>query len=52
MKKETFFEKIKNIIGGLAFNIFLKCAGYSQEEYWKHIYLQEKLYRELKKEEK
>ncbi len=48
MDKETIIEKLKDIIAGIAFRLFLWAAGRTQEQYWQEIYEQEVNY---KKEE-
>ena len=42
MGEETFFDKIRSIISGLAWKTFLWSLRMTQSEYWKAIYEQEK----------
>lgn len=42
MGSQTLFERFKNWIAGIAFKVFLWAIEMDQEEYWRHIYEQEK----------
>lgn len=46
MGNQTIKDKIRKLIAGLAFRMFLKMEGLTEEKYWEIIYQQEKAYKE------
>ncbi len=42
MSKQNIIDRIKEIIASMAWKVFLWANGFSQEQYWKMIYEQEK----------
>lgn len=47
MGPETFFDRIRDLIGSSAWRIFLWSNRMTEEQYWEQIYVQEKNYHEL-----
>lgn len=45
MEKETLMDKIRDIIGGIAFRLLLWSLQKTADEYWTEIYYQEQAYR-------
>lgn len=45
MGEQTFWEKVKEFLGGILFWLFLKVTGMTMEGYWEQIYQQEKEYK-------
>lgn len=41
MKKQTLFNKVKDLIAGLSFRLFLWASSLTEDEYLKEIYRQE-----------
>ncbi len=46
MDKLTLWEKIKEIIAGIAWRVFLWASALTQDEYLDQVYKQEKAYKE------
>ena len=44
MSKQSLFDRLKEFIGNVAFDVFLWSVSMTNEQYWRTIYLQEKRY--------
>lgn len=42
MKKENLVDKFKSKVSSIGWKLFIWGLGITQEEYWEHIYQQEK----------